>query len=126
MGGGPFLHGGWRDFLAKKCFFLIIRTNLKDFLSFDHFWMGGPFLQGGVMGLIFYQNFVFLLFDDSNKSEGIFEFVPFLDGGPFLHGYGGGQFFGQIYFFLFDDSSKFEGISEFRPFLDGETIFYGG
>ena len=46
-GGGPFLHGGLRDFLAKKCFFLIIRTNLKDFLSFDHFWMGGPFLQGG-------------------------------------------------------------------------------
>ena len=27
MGGGPFLHGGWRDFLAKKCFLLFDYSN---------------------------------------------------------------------------------------------------
>ena len=79
------------------------------------------------MGLIFYQNFVFLLFDDSNKSEGIFEFVPFLDGGPFLHGYGGGQFFGQIYifFFLMIQANLKEFLS-FDHFWMGRPFFMGG
>ena len=36
--GGPFLHGNGGQFLVKKCFsyFLMIQTNLKEFLSFNH------------------------------------------------------------------------------------------
>ena len=80
--------GGEGSIFWSKMFFsslLMIQTNLKEFLSFYHFWMGGPFLQGeGVVGSIFYQfffdfgrffgqNFVILLFEDLNKSERFFD-----------------------------------------------------
>ena len=59
--GGQFLHvgGGGGQFFGQNCFsyFLMIWTNLKDFLGFNHFWRGRPFLHGG--GCKFFGQFFF-------------------------------------------------------------------